>query len=308
MAQKTYGEIVNFVQKKLDLEEELFITTEELLLYCEEAIKFCESEIHKNRIEDMYFESAAPLALVSGVSEYDLPSNIFANKILRIVYNNGSDIYTIPRLKKELRYESGSIIDQYQPSSDYAYRLVNSDVRSGTKLRLYPESRDTVSVVSTTGDTTLNSTTVTVASTTGIQKDYYVTGTGIASGSRVVSVGSGTITLSTPAVATGTTITLTFTEPRVLIHYIRDAAVPAESSDLIDFPEFWTFVAQHMIVECLAKELGNPRIQREEAKLEALRQQVIDTLSEMTPDQDDKIEKDVGSYYDQDLGLSSGEV
>jgi len=306
MSQKTYAQILDFVRKKLDLQEEIFITPEELLLYCEEAIKYCEAEVHKNRIEDMYFESAAPLALEAGKAEYDLPPNIFGNKILRVVYNDGSEIYTIPRLKKELRYESGSIIDQYQPSSDYAYRLVNSDVRSGTKLRLYPESRDTVSIVTAAGDSTVNSKIISNIVTTGIQKGMYVTGAGLPNGVRVEAVGVTTITLSTPAISTQVGTTLTFTEPRVIIYYIRDAAVPTDPADLIDFPEFWNFIAQHMIVECLAKELGNPRIEREMMKLQELKTQVIDTLSEMVPDQDDKLEKDINSYYDQDLGEVTG--
>ena len=84
MSFKTYTNIKDFVQKKLDLQEESFITPEELLLYCEEAIKYCEAEIHKLNIEDQYFVSQAALPLTSGKSDYDMPTNIYANKISQI--------------------------------------------------------------------------------------------------------------------------------------------------------------------------------------------------------------------------------
>ena len=117
MSSKTYGSIKTFVQQKLDLQEESFITPAELLLYTEEAVRFCEAEIHKLNIEDQYFLAQAPIALVSGQSDYDMPDNIYANKILRVLYAKGSEIYTIHRSKDSMRFENRTLLREYAGSS-----------------------------------------------------------------------------------------------------------------------------------------------------------------------------------------------
>ena len=300
---KTYDFISGFVRKKLDLQEESFITAAELLEYCEEAIKFCEAEVHKLNIEDQYFVANAPIALSVNKADYDMPANIYGNKILRLVYNSGSKVYDIPRIRIQKRFEVAALMDRYEPADDYAYMHVNNDARSGTKLRFYPRSREVTTVVSLTGDLTLGSTTVSnLSSTTNLVVGYYISGTGIPTGTRIQDISGSTLTLTQAALATGVTTTLTVTEPTVLCWYIRSAAIPATESDLIDFPEFWNFIAQHMIVQCLAKEIGNPRLQIEDARLKELREQVQSTLANMVPDQDDTVERDVSSYQEQTDG------
>lgn len=300
---KTYDFISTFVRKKLDLQEESFITSDELLSYCEEAIKFCEAEVHKLNIEDQYFVANSPIALSTNKADYDMPANIYGNKILRLVYNTGSKVYDIPRIRIQARFEVGALMDRYEPADDYAYMHVNNDARSGTKLRFYPRSRETSITTGTTGDLTLGSFAVTnLSSTTDLQVGYYVSGTGIPTGTRIQDVSGTTMTLTQAAVASGVTVTISVTEPRVLCWYIRSAAIPATESDLIDFPEFWNFIAQHMIVQCLAKEIGNPRLVIENDRLKELREQVLSTLANMVPDQDDTVERDVSSYQEQYTG------
>jgi hypothetical protein len=300
---KTYAEVLDYVQKTLDLQEETFITTDEFLIYTEEALKFCEAECHKLHIEDQYFVSVAPLALVSGRAEYALPTDCFGNKILRIVYDRDGDLYNIPRIRETARFEVGSLIDRTSPSDDYGYMLVNADPRTGTRIRLYPASRETVAQVSLAASvTTGGSRSVTVGSTTGLQAGQFITGTGLPNGCRIESVDSSTvITLTAPAVSTQASTTLTATDPRVLVWYIRRVSVPTTGTDLIDFPEFWNFVAQYVIVQCLMKEMGNPRLQADMKKLEMLQAQVVSTLSNMVPDEDDKLEKDMEAYADMDM-------
>jgi hypothetical protein len=301
---KTYSEIIDYVKKTLDLQEELFITPAEFLIYTEEALKFCESECHKLHIEDQYFVSCKPLALVSGRSEYLLPTDCFANKILRIVYDTGSDLYNIPRIRNSQRFESGALIDSSGSSDDYGYMLVNSDPRIGTRIRLYPKSRETVANVELTlCTTTASSRSVTVSSTASLQPGYFASGTTLPNGARIESIDSATtLTLTAEALTTSAALaTITFTEPRALVWYIRRVTVPATGTDLIDFPEFWNFVAQHVIVQCLLKEIGNPRLQAEAMKLEKIKEQVISTLSSMVPDEDDKLEKDMEAYAEMDM-------
>ena len=301
MSQKTYSDIKTFVQNKLDLNDEDFISDDEMLEYTEEALKFVEAEIHKLGIEDLYFETQSALPLVSGRSDYALPDNIYANKILRAVYSLGGDIYAVHRMRKLNRYEdSESIRYAADTTGNYQYRIVNIDPRVGTKIRLFPTPDEDSSDVSTTGDIAADSASITVASTAGITAGDFVFAEGIARGTRVESVESSTtLTLTDAAYTTAATVDMRFIEPRLLIYYIRDVFIPDDATDYIDVPEFWPVVAQHIIVNCLKKELGNPRLPAEQANLEAMRAQMIETLTNMVPDGDDEIEGDMGHYIEQ---------
>jgi hypothetical protein len=307
MAFKTYGEIQTFVQDKLDLRDEDFITRDEMLSYCEEAIRYCESEIHKLNIEDMYFVAQASIPLVVGQSDYNLPSLMYGNKILRIMYSKDAFLYDIKRLTRQYRFEEGELARRYPTGSPpyYGYMLVNLDPRLGTRMRVFPTPTESsiVYTVANTGTcaTTLGSPIVTMTDTTGLQLEYFVSGTGVVDGTRIQSVDSPTqITMTENAVATGAAVSLTFTEPRILVWYIRNASVPTSTTDLIDFPEFWHFIAQFMVVNCVKKEVGNPRLQIEVETLLEIKKQMLETLSNMVPDQDDKVEQDLSSYMDQD--------
>lgn len=307
MSGKTYGDLRALVRRRLDLQEETFIVPQELLDFTEEAIKECEAEIHKFNAEDQYFLAQAPIALSSGQSDYSLPSNIYANKIIRLVYANGSDIYTVARSRSRNTYEARELLRQYGATSSaslWEYGLYNNDVRTGTKLRIYPTPTESSTVTSVTGTLTSGSRVITsMSSTSGISKHDFVSGTSIPAGARVESVDSATqVTLTDAAISSATGQTLTFTEDRMTLWYIRKAAIPSATTDVIDIPEFWNFISQYVVVECLKKELGNPRLGEEKAKLEFLRQQMHETLSEMVPDQDDGIEKDLEFYYDMGVG------
>jgi hypothetical protein len=303
MSYKTYGNIRDFVQQKLDLQEESFIQPSELLLYCEEAIKYCEAEIHKLNIEDLYFESQAPLAFVAGRSDYDLPSTIYAHKITRMAYKSGTAAFPIDRLTKRQRYEESVEIQSNAATGRmWNYMIFNHDPRSGSKIRIFPTPQETSTVTSITGTLVGGSRVVSaVSSVTGLSVGDFITGTGIPNGTRLEAIGTTTITLSAEAITAGAAVALTVTEPKVIVWFIRRAQIPAATTDLIDMPEFWNFVAQHMIVECLKKELGNPRVVDEKEKLAQMREQVLSTLANMVPDQNDSIEKDTTIYDDMDV-------
>lgn len=296
MSQKTYSQLLAFVQDKLDLRDEDFITSAEILSYTEEALQSCEAIVHNLNIEDQYFVAHAPLTLVNGKSDYNLPSNIYANKILRVVYSNGSVTTPIKRITNQGRFENADYVKKYGISvqGEYGYMLVNNDVRSGTKLRMYPTPTESSSTLVTTGTVAVSAVVTALASTSGVAPGWFVSGTGIADGTTVQSIDSATqVTLSTPALVAGSGVTITFAEPRVQIWYIRNVAIPTTGTDYIDFPEFWYFVAQHVIVNCLNKEIGNPRINAEMAKLDGYRGQLVETLANMVPDQEDLIEQDL---------------
>jgi hypothetical protein len=296
MSQKTYSQLKLFVQNKLDIRDEDFIDDAELLEYTEEALKYCEAEIHKLNIEDQYFVSHAVVPMVVSKFDYDLPSNIYGNKVLKAVYSNGTFTTPLKRVRDSRRFERVEDVRKYGvvTSGEYGFMLVNNDIRSGTKLRLYPTPTEASTVVSVTGDVAATSVVSSMSSTSGIAPGWFVTGSNIPTGTLVQSVDSATqVTLSATGLGVSAGATLTFTEPKLQIWFIRNVAIPTVETDTIDFPEFWHFVAQHVIVNCLKKEVGNSRIGVEMQTLEEYRKQMLETLSNMVPDQDDLIEQDL---------------
>lgn len=99
----TYLELKTKVLQDGDLEGETFIQPSEMLGYCNEAIDNAE-KIVKNVYPD-YFLDKAPLTLVAATQEVALPDAIYAHKLRRITYRNGSEVYTIDRVRDWKKFE-----------------------------------------------------------------------------------------------------------------------------------------------------------------------------------------------------------
>lgn len=135
MLDRKYRDIVARVEKDLDLEEEAIVNQSELLGYINEGVREAVKEVIGICGAD-YFLDKASLALVQGQQEYDLPARIFANKIRRIIYNNGQEKYKIRRIKN---LEEVAEID---PNEKYRILMLNA-YGTGPKVELYPASRET---------------------------------------------------------------------------------------------------------------------------------------------------------------------
>lgn len=228
MQYKTYLEIRTKVEKDLDLEDELFIQDEELLAYCNEAIDEAEAEIHT--IYEDYFLTYDNISLVNGQEEYDLPSDIYANKIRGIVYSDGATIYNVPKLKHSDKFQLIELSNQYSTTDFYKYMVINRSAGVNPKLLLVPTSRE--------------------------------------DGAN-----------------------------RLKIWYLRNANRMVDDTSICDIPEFSQFVIQYMKVRCYEKE-GHPNIAIATQALEMQRRQMIATLSNMIPDGDTEIQKDLSIYDD----------
>ena len=132
----TYAEIRDKVLADLGLEQEEFITPSELMGYCNMAIDDAESEIHT--IYEDYFLTKADLDVVQGVSEVALPDNIYANKIRGIVYNDGTDLYTVSRYRKSVSMFEALEDDKDSGSTIMKYLLFNDSASAGVKINLVP--------------------------------------------------------------------------------------------------------------------------------------------------------------------------
>ena len=245
MSQVTYSKIKSYVENRLDLLDEGFIRNEELLQYTEEALRYCEAEVHTLGIENLYFEAQDVITLTTRDQDYSLPSNIYGRKITRMIFNGGDSIYPIFRITHKGRYTDSAITDRYSGDNTYRYYLINNNSVDGTLLRFHPKPQDTTVTTYFTADTTLGSKVLTsVSSTSGLNEGDFVQGVGIRNGTRIRSIDNATqVTLNQSASSAGTTVSLTQVEPKVLIYYIREVEIPTATTDAIDFPEFWNFVA-----------------------------------------------------------------
>lgn len=136
---RTLAQIREKIKREVDLQEEVFVRPCELLEYINEAIDEAEAEIH-SMYED-YFLSRATINLEPGQEEYDLPENIYAHKIRRIVYNNDSSVYTVTRIRDWRKFEAQNIARNFAVSDLYRFFLIN-DQPAQPKILLVPKSRE----------------------------------------------------------------------------------------------------------------------------------------------------------------------
>ena len=116
-------QIIDQVKDELDLREETFIDDVELVKYCNLAINNAEQQIIPIHVD--YFLTSATLNIVSGTREYVLPADIYAHKIRRIIYENGSQVYKVTRIQDWKKFEQMAIEDVNNSATLYRYFLVN---------------------------------------------------------------------------------------------------------------------------------------------------------------------------------------
>lgn len=298
MQYKTYGELKVRAQERIDIEDETFVSPNELIRYCQEAVDVCEAKIHDLGISDKYFETVAPLKLRSGFSDYQLPENIYANKILRIIWNRANDIYEIKRLTRKKRYTDSVLIDRYSTPDLLTYQIFNNDPTVKPIIRMFPRPQfSTPSVIKDCSPLPDND--IDVNDTMdGIAVGHFVSGEGIPNGTIVEAISGSIVSLSANhSIAANADIE--FTSPDVLIYYVRNANKPVDDDSIIDIPEFYNYIVQYMVVEALKKDVGSPRIEQEMMKLSTLENQMISTLSSMVEDQEDQLEID--NRFDEEM-------
>jgi hypothetical protein len=299
MAYKTYLELKTEVFNDLNLQGEVFLTDEEFLAITNRAIDFVEAQIHKFNCDDTYFEACAPLALTANYQDYALPSDIYANKIKKIICQKPDWIYEIKRMKKLGRYLGAAYADLNSSTNiGYEYMIINNSPTVGPRMRLFPKPQETTTQVTCTGIWSTGTSSILVDNAAGIAPGQFVVGPGIPSNSRVISVDTNSliVIVDSTFTAAGAADSLTFTEDDFLIYYIRNANAVTSNTDKIDIPEFYQFIVQFCKVECLKKELGNVRVSEEKEMLLKIEQQMIDTLAEMTPDEDNEVQADTRFY------------
>lgn len=244
MKQYTYGEIRTQVSNALDLTNETNIAADEMVGYCNESVLQAYSEILKLR--DDYFLSSSTINLVNGTAQYSLPSNIFASKILGVIYDNGAGIiYPVRQMTQRQRWEKFvdvAITNYFGPTIDYRYQIFNDSSTAGYKFVLVPPSRET--------------------------------------GASYIKIW--------------------FSRTANLVPLVSAGSQAASDATVVDIPEFYTFVMAYMKMLCLGKEGADPRLPQYVALVESQRKMMVDTLTQMIPDDDDQIVPDMTFYSDHE--------
>lgn len=143
----TFQEARDKVLRDLDMDEESFVGDDELVGYFNDAVSDAANEINRLSRQEDYFLTEALLSLVSGQSEYDLPDDIFARDIRRIIYADGSNIYPVRRFRGAKKFEAIAFARESAGSQDYRYYEKMDADESQAKIVLVPPARETSATV-----------------------------------------------------------------------------------------------------------------------------------------------------------------
>lgn len=141
MRRWTLGEARAKVLRDMDMTDELFVTPDEILGYFNEAIDEAEAEIMK--IHEDYFLTNTQPTLISGTASYDLPDDIYAQKIRALIYQSGDRIYQAHRIRNFNKFLNITEAD-YNPNStqEYQFYIKNPDITTGYQLVLSPPAQE----------------------------------------------------------------------------------------------------------------------------------------------------------------------
>lgn len=134
----TLAQIRAKVLNDLDLNDELFITPTEMTGYINEAIDEAQQEIHG--IYEDYFLTKYPVPLAIGTASYAMPTNIFANKMRKINFDDGGTKYEVKKVR-DLQF-----LPYVQPEDLYRFLIIH-DATLGYRLTLYPPAREAQATV-----------------------------------------------------------------------------------------------------------------------------------------------------------------
>lgn len=139
----TLADLKERVVDPIDMSDYSIIDEAEVTKNINQGIKVVEAEIH-NYYEDYYLDNA-DFSLVNGQRQYDLPSNIYADKIRQFMYDDSNgDEYPIKRIKtiRQAKYMDDTAD---QGNYDYGY-IITNNLSNGRKIEIYPTPNENLSI------------------------------------------------------------------------------------------------------------------------------------------------------------------
>lgn len=144
----TYGDVRKKIELDLDLQNETNVTPDEMVGYCNEAVDEAFAEILKTN--EAYFEKTAQITLVAGTTTYSLPSDIYANKIRNVTYDNHAGIiYPVRRIRgdAEHKFTDLALTNYFATAYDYRYIIQNTSSSVGYQIVFIPAPRESGSFI-----------------------------------------------------------------------------------------------------------------------------------------------------------------
>jgi hypothetical protein len=224
------------VQADLDLQDETFISDSDINAWINESIKKAEAEIHA--LYEDYFLSETTITLSTGTKLYDYPSDIYGNKIRKLIFQDsaGSTSHEVKRVRN---LAEASDRDIYLTGSNHHLEWTPyNDATNGRKIRIFPET-----------------------GRSGTLRVWYIR------------------------------------NAKQLVDETVDEVTTLADAQSCDIDEFERYVLQAVKTECLFKD-GDPRAIQSKQIEEQLKQNMINTLSNMVPDNNNEIVMDFSFYED----------
>lgn len=139
MAFKTLADMRTKIERDLDIEAEEFIQPEELIELFNDGIARAEARIINLGLRDKYFQKRSWISLVNGQEDYDLPTEIYVDKIEKIIYQKGTIIYKVEPIDSEQMFEEIQMTNTYSAGVQTAYRyLIRHDTPGVEKIQIVP--------------------------------------------------------------------------------------------------------------------------------------------------------------------------
>jgi len=139
---KTLKQIRDQVIDDLDLAEQTFITNTDLDRWINQGVKAAEVSIHK--LHQEYFQVQQPAVAISTASNLvDYPSDIYANKIKKIMFVEGLNSQTNShKVKRDRNTERMQNRDTYEDTNTNPLLTwaPTNDATVGRKIRLFPDN------------------------------------------------------------------------------------------------------------------------------------------------------------------------
>lgn len=142
MNYQTFGELKAQVESELDIEAEEFVQPAEIVGYFNSAVRIVESEIIKLGLREKYLQTEAYISPIAGQADYDLPTDLVASKIRKVVYRDGATIYTLKPMRGEASYETEDLYNLY--SSSYYYHYLLYKIGETIMFRITPKAYKSV--------------------------------------------------------------------------------------------------------------------------------------------------------------------
>ncbi len=133
---RTLLSLRNQIKDDLDLWQEDFISDSEINRHINDAVKKAQASIMS--FSPSYFLCESEITLALGDNKIDYPSDIYANKIRKLVFTDGDTIFRVDRCKDIMQAEG---IDLYNTSSEVVLKYIPiNDSVEGRKIRLFPST------------------------------------------------------------------------------------------------------------------------------------------------------------------------